>query len=101
MKIIGTLIIWLAALSIHAPNLRVTASVSAEDICLSEEEKKLYDLIMQYRKSKKLKAIPISAKLTKTAQTHVRDLADNYVYEEGARCNPHSWSDKGTWSSCC
>jgi hypothetical protein len=90
MKIITLVVFWL-----------VTIAAFGQEICLSEEEKKLYDLIMQYRKSKKLKAIPISSKLTKTAQTHVHDLADNYTYEEGAKCNPHSWSNKGTWTSCC
>lgn len=72
-----------------------------QETCISAEEKKLYDLIMKYRKSKKLKSIPLSAKLTKTAQAHVHDLMENYTYEEGSRCNPHSWSDKGGWSSCC
>ncbi|CAN5423469.1 hypothetical protein BH10BAC4_BH10BAC4_05340 [soil metagenome] len=72
-----------------------------EGVCLTAEEKKLYDLIMAYRKSKKLKPIPYSAKLSKVAQTHVRDLTDHYVYEKDASCNPHSWSDKGRWSSCC
>lgn len=75
--------------------------VFGQEVCLSAEEKKLYDLMMKYRKSKKLKAIPLSAKLTKTAQAHVRDLMENYTYEEGANCNPHSWSAKGAWSSCC
>jgi uncharacterized protein YkwD len=73
----------------------------SQEVCLTAEEKKLYDLIMQYRKSKKLKSIPISAKLTKVAQAHVRDLSENYVYQDDPVCNPHSWSDKGTWSSCC
>jgi uncharacterized protein YkwD len=78
------------------------AGQAADDgICLSEEEKKLYDLMMQYRKSKKLKPIPLSSKLTRTAQAHVRDLAENYIYEEGNTCNPHSWSEKGNWSACC
>lgn len=90
MKFIAPLVIWLAAIPAFA-----------QEICLSAEEKKLYDLIMQYRKSKKLKSIPLSAKLTKTAQAHVHDLTDNYAYEVGATCNPHSWSDKGTWTSCC
>jgi len=72
-----------------------------EEVCLSQEEKKLYDLIMDYRKSKKLKAIPYSAKLSRVAQTHVRDLMDNYDYENRGECNPHSWSDKGNWSACC
>lgn len=77
------------------------ALATAQDFCLTAEEKKLYELIMQYRKSKKLESIPLSAKLTKVAQTHVRDLSENYTYEQGAACNPHSWSDKGVWSSCC
>lgn len=72
-----------------------------EDICLTSEEKKLYDLIMDYRKSQRLKTIPYSAKLTKVAQTHVRDLMENYDYANRGECNPHSWSDKGSWSSCC
>lgn len=76
--------------------------IAQEDtICLSPEEKKLYDLIMAYRKSKKLKPVPFSAKLTKVAQTHVKDLAANYNYEDHGDCNPHSWSDKGVWTACC
>jgi uncharacterized protein YkwD len=77
--------------------------VSAQEakICLSSEEKRLYDLIMAYRKSKKLKSIPFSGQLTKVAQEHVRDLAANYDYENRGECNPHSWSDKGTWTPCC
>ncbi len=78
----------------------LTDSVTVE-ICLSSEEKKLYDLIMAYRKSKRLPAIPYSAKLSKVAQAHVRDLEKNYNYENASTCNPHSWSDKGTWTSCC
>ncbi len=70
-------------------------------VCLSVEEQKLYDEIMKYRKSKKLKPIPLSAKLTKTAQAHVHDLSANYQYDADGTCNPHSWSDKGKWSSCC
>lgn len=93
MKNITSLLIGLFSL--------VSVASFGQEICLSAEEKKLYDMINQYRKSKKLKPIPLSSKLTKTAQTHVRDLADNYVYEEGNKCNPHSWSDKGGWSSCC
>lgn len=68
---------------------------------MSSEEKKLYELIMEYRKSKKLKPIPFSAKLTKVAQAHVHDLMENYDYANKGECNPHSWSDKGSWSGCC
>jgi uncharacterized protein YkwD len=75
---------------------------SAEEICLHAEEKKLYDLIMEYRKSKGLEAIPLSGKLTKVAQLHARDLADNYTFDPSQnKCNPHSWSKKGNWTSCC
>ncbi len=69
--------------------------------CLSSEEKKLYDLMMDYRKSKGLDPIRISASLTKVAQAHARDLATNYKFDPGNKCNPHSWSSKGKWSSCC
>ena len=73
-----------------------------EDVCLSPEEKKLYGLIMQYRKSKNLGSIPLSAKLSHVAQIHARDLADNYTHDpEKNPCNPHSWSTKGKWTSCC
>jgi uncharacterized protein YkwD len=96
MKIFVFWTIWLA-FSIPVPTL----TPEEENVCLSAEEKKLYEIIMAYRKSKKLKPIPYSAKLSKVAQTHVRDLSENYDYENRGDCNPHSWSDKGKWSSCC
>lgn len=71
------------------------------EICLSGEEKKLYDMIMAYRKTKGLPPIPLSAKLTQVAQTHARDLSENYTFDPNNKCNPHSWSKKGTWTSCC
>jgi uncharacterized protein YkwD len=71
------------------------------DVCVSSEEKKLYDLIMSYRKDKNVSAIPFSAKLTKVAQVHVRDLENNYDHENSGECNPHSWSSKGDWTPCC
>jgi uncharacterized protein YkwD len=74
---------------------------SIVEVTLSQEEEKLYNLIMEYRKSKKLPAIPLSAKLTMVAQTHARDLADNYKFDVKNKCNPHSWSKKGKWSDCC
>jgi uncharacterized protein YkwD len=73
----------------------------SETVCLSTEEKKLYDLMMAYRKSKKLKSIPLSAKLSKVAQTHARDLADHYEFNPDNKCNPHSWSKEGKWTACC
>ncbi|MTI21156.1 CAP domain-containing protein [Fulvivirga sp. RKSG066] len=71
------------------------------DVCLSTEEAKLYELINDYRKQKRLTAIPYSAKLSLVAQMHAKDLADNYDFDPNNKCNPHSWSKKGKWSSCC
>jgi len=70
-----------------------------ETICLSIEEENLYEMLMKYRQSKDLPTIPLSASLTKVAQTHVYDLMENY--KESSKCNPHSWSKKGDWSDCC
>lgn len=93
MKILVLVAIWTVL-----PGL---VSAQEEKACLSTEEKRLYDLIMAYRKSKKLKSIPFSTKLTRVAQAHVRDLAANFDYDNRGECNPHSWSDKGTWTACC
>jgi hypothetical protein len=71
-----------------------------EKSILSLEEQKLYDLIMEYRKSKGLKSIPLSNSLTFVAQTHSRDLSENKP-DLKSKCNAHSWSDQGEWSSCC
>lgn len=70
-------------------------------VCASSEEMKLYELIMAYRKEKGLPPIPFSTKLTNVAQTHAKDLAENYKFDPDNKCNPHSWSKKGKWSSCC
>ncbi|HOX81509.1 MAG TPA: CAP domain-containing protein [Chryseolinea sp.] len=76
-------------------------SSEPKGICLNAEEKKLYDMIMEYRESKGLETIPLSIKLTEVAQTHAQDLATNYVFDQDNKCNPHSWSKKGKWTSCC
>jgi hypothetical protein len=78
-----------------------TRVIPGIDVCLSAEEQKLYDLIIDYRKSKGLAPIQLSAKLTMVAQTHARDLTDNYKFNFDNVCNPHSWSKKGKWSACC
>lgn len=69
--------------------------------CLSSEEKKLYDLVMDYRKKNNLEAIPLSENLTYVAQTHAHDLSNHYTFDIKNKCNPHSWSSKGSWSACC
>lgn len=81
--------------------LVVSPQKTEVDVCLSTEEAKLYKLINDYRKDKKLKPIPYSAKLSMVAQAHAKDLADNYDFDPNNKCNPHSWSKKGEWTSCC
>jgi len=66
---------------------------------LTTDEKELYNLIMEYRKSKNLSSVPLSASLTIVAQTHCKDLAENRP--DTGKCNSHSWSNKGKWTSCC
>lgn len=56
-------------------------------------------LINDYRKANGLPAIRYSASLTAVAEAHVQDLRDEQP-DEGS-CNLHSWSDAGSWSSCC
>jgi len=77
----------------------LACSFAAFGQTLSSEEKKLYDLIMEYRKQKNLPSIPLSKSLTMVAQTHARDVDTNH--QDTGNCNMHSWSDKGTWTPCC
>ncbi len=77
--------------------------ISKSDVAstsLSVEELKLYNMIMEYRKSKNLPKIHLSKSLTFVAQEHCRDLVENKP-DLKSECNTHSWSDKGKWSSCC
>ncbi|MCH2193236.1 CAP domain-containing protein [Kordia sp.] len=76
----------------------ITFGVSAQK--LTQEEQKLYDLLMEYRKENNLPPIPLSKSLTFVAQTHVKDLHNNNP-NKGKTCNMHSWSDKGNWTACC
>ncbi len=69
------------------------------DICLSPTEAELYKLINTYRVSKGLPAIHLSKSLCFVARTHAKDQTANHQY--GSRCNLHSWSNDGNWSSCC
>jgi len=71
-------------------------STFAQD--LSDEEKKLYDLVMQHRKEQGLAKIPLSKSLTFVAQTHAKDMEENPATGD---CNLHSWSSKGKWTACC
>lgn len=74
---------------------------SSNSVCLSADEKKLFDVVNAYRESMDLEPVPFSAAMTRVAQAHVLDLGANYTFKRGAKCNPHSWSKKGEWSDCC
>lgn len=92
---INTLIIFFALLY-GSPS-----SSRPADVCLNAEEQKLYQIINDYRKRKRLPPIPFSAKLTMVAQAHAKDLAENFDFDPQGKCNPHSWSASGKWNSCC
>ncbi|MEX0884037.1 MAG: CAP domain-containing protein [Cyclobacteriaceae bacterium] len=66
---------------------------------VSPDEEQLFNLINEYRVSRGLEVIPLSAPLTKVAQVHARDLMENY--KRSNRCNMHSWSKEGNWRACC
>jgi uncharacterized protein YkwD len=96
MKIMAILLLIMLSVG-FTPHQKVS---DHPETCLGAEEKKLYDLIMAYRKSKGLPSIPLSPKLTMVAQAHARDLADHFDSSD-QKCNPHSWSNKGSWTACC
>lgn len=69
------------------------------EICVNQTEIQLFNLINQYRAQKNLPKIKLSASLCYVARTHAIDQTENFI--RGNRCNMHSWSAKGNWSSCC
>jgi len=75
------------------------SALTIEDVCLSPTEANLAFLINEYRKKKKLPEVPVSRSLSYVAQLHARDLMQ--YFRQGKRCNMHSWSDNGRWTSCC
>ena len=77
----------------------IFTSIISYSQVLTDEERKLYNIIMQYRKEKGLPDIPLSTSLTYVAQTHVKDLANNKP--DIGNCNAHSWSSNGPWTACC
>lgn len=74
-------------------------SFDPEQVCISEEEYKLYNLVMAYREKNNLESIPLSKSLCYVAEIHAWDITENHPDKPG--CNAHSWSDKGDWTPCC
>lgn len=71
----------------------------ADTLHLNNTEVELAKQINEYRESRNLPAISLSASLSLVARVHVYDLARNYKH--GKSCNLHSWSSEEYWSSCC
>lgn len=71
-----------------------------ETLCVSVQEKALYDLIMEYRAEHNLEAIPLTFSMTTVAKAHATDLKNN-ASSFSSECNNHSWSDDGAWTGCC
>lgn len=69
------------------------------ETCLTSTETELYKLINEYRAQKGLPKVKLSTSLCFVARTHAEDQTANF--KDGNRCNMHSWSNKGKWSSCC
>jgi hypothetical protein len=69
------------------------------EICLTQTEVELFKLINEYRVEKGLPEVTLSSSLSFVARTHAKDQTENF--KEGKRCNMHSWSNKGYWSTCC
>lgn len=77
-----------------------SGQTSKENFAIADaEERKLYSLIMQYRRQLDLPDIPLSTSLTYVANLHVQDLMQHGP--DAGDCNSHSWSNKGNWSACC
>jgi len=72
---------------------------SSAKSCLTETEQQLAIMINTYRAENHLPAIELSVSLTYVAHTHCNDLAESNV--NSGKCNLHSWSDHGKWTSCC
>lgn len=93
------LLIAIIPLTIAAQRSYDPAKYKMAGVCLSKNEKLLYDMVMKYRKEKGLPSIPVSRSLTYVAQLHVWDLATNIPVQ--GDCNLHSWSAKGPWKQVC
>lgn len=65
---------------------------------LTQPEITLAQLINAYRQANGLPVVPLSASLSKVAQTHAWDSVQN---PPTAPCNMHGWSNKGGWTGFC
>ncbi|MEA3505401.1 MAG: SPOR domain-containing protein [Bacteroidota bacterium] len=71
----------------------------AQQVCISEEEEELLELVNDFRKKNDKEKIEPSVVMCYVADVHTKDLYLNY--KNSLNCNLYYWSDKGRWSKCC
>ncbi|MBN8219730.1 MAG: CAP domain-containing protein [Spirochaetes bacterium] len=76
-----------------------TSKKPAGSVCLTSEEKRLVDIMNDFRRGKGLPALAATRSMSYVAKTHAADLAQNNP--ASGMCNMHSWSSRGPWSPCC
>ena len=96
-KLTGTLS--LLILLIAGTSFVLVSNKKIPPVCVNQEELKLFDMINVYRNENGLPPIRLSKSLTLVAQLHAKDLSINRPFSK--KCNMHSWSNKGKWTSCC
>lgn len=74
-------------------------SHGTDNFCITTAELKFAESVNKFRRSYRMAEIPLSSALSFVAKTHVADLQLNRP--DTSICSPASWSDKGTWKSCC
>lgn len=65
---------------------------------LSSEEIRLYHMLMKYRAENGLPPVKVSKSLTYVSKCHCVDQQHSTPL---AKCNLHSWSNRGPWSPVC
>lgn len=71
---------------------------SIEELCLSQQESELVDIINGFRTENGMPEVKISRSLCYVADVHAKDLY--FFYDERSGGSMHSWSDKGRWNAC-
>ncbi len=102
MKKVTVPVLLLSVLMISGFMLQAQPEAKQKNVsydCLNETEQELARQINEYRAEKGLPAVTLSASLSHVARVHCLDLEQTSSHS--GRCNLHSWSDKGKWSSCC
>jgi uncharacterized protein YkwD len=83
--------------------LSILLSISINEVFAQSQKEKnmeLFRMMNDYRKLHGLSAINLNEKLQAVAEAHALDL-EKYYDPTQKKCNLHSWSTHGNWSSCC